>query len=51
MPPNWNLLPLSKLHEIEPLKSYMEATTNRRVDLSGQRKSGTICGKAEEVAW
>ena len=32
MLPSWKLFPLSKLHEIEPLKSYMEATTTRRVD-------------------
>ena len=32
MPPNWKLFPLSKLHEIEPLKGYMEATTTGRVD-------------------
>ena len=29
MPPNWKLFPSSKLHEIEPLKGYMVATTTR----------------------
>ena len=29
---NWKLFPLSKLHEIEPLKSYMKTTTAGRVD-------------------
>ena len=32
MPPSWKLFPLSRLHEIEPLKSYMEATTTGRID-------------------
>ena len=32
MPPNWKLFPLQKLHEIEPLKGYMEATTSGQVD-------------------
>ena len=32
MLPSWKLFPLSKLHDIELLKSYMEATTTRRVD-------------------
>ena len=31
MPPNWKVFPLSKLHEIEPLKSYMEAGTTGQV--------------------
>ena len=32
MPPNWKLLPLSKLHDIESLKRYLEGTTTGRVD-------------------
>ena len=32
MPPNLKLFPLSKFHEIEPLKINMEATTTGRDD-------------------
>ena len=32
MPPNWKLFLSRKLHEIEPLQSYMEATTTGGVD-------------------
>ena len=27
MLPNWKLFPLSKVHEVEPFKRYIEATT------------------------
>ena len=32
MVPSWKSFPSSKLHEIEQFKSYMEATTTKRVD-------------------
>ena len=32
MLPNWKIFPFSKLHEVEPFKSYMEATTAGRDD-------------------
>ena len=55
MPPNWKLFSLDKLHEIEPLKIHMEATTIGGVDQLWTKEecyshSQHILGKVKIVA-
>ena len=55
MPPNWKLVSSIKLHETEPLKSYMEATTTGQVDQLWTREdcsrhSQHILGKVKQLA-
>ena len=43
MLPNWKLFPLGKLHEVEPFKSYMQATTTgRQIWIKGFTVSGLV---------